>query len=210
MSPFACSLVAVPCFIAIIAAIFYRKQNQGKWVGGAISVPKAMWLAYTIGAWFILPFAFLAFADLPAVFRAVLIFHLASWWIRGPLELIMIYKWLNWSPRYGIGHDLFHILGISTILILMPSGSGAFLGDGVDAAQRLLTAVYIGVILFSTVAEITFAALFFKTREKGDDLTYFASDDPRWRFINRLTATVVTIVYSHLFIQALLAVVWHL
>jgi hypothetical protein len=122
----------------------------------------------------------------------------------------MIYKWLNWSPRYGIGHDLFHILGIGTILLFVHFSAGERLGDIVDAGQQVLAAVYIGVILLSTVAEITFAALFFKTREAGDDLTYFASDDPRWRFINRLTAAVVGVVYSHLVIQAVLAVVWHL
>jgi hypothetical protein len=41
--------------LAGLAALFYSRQNAGLQVGGAISIPKMLWLSYALATWFVLP-----------------------------------------------------------------------------------------------------------------------------------------------------------
>src|SRR4051812_35370059 len=108
-------IILWPIVSCLFALRFHARQNSNKgWTGGPISWPKAFWLAFTINQWFFVPIFFLLHPDLPQGLKVVYGFHLLSWWIRGPLELVMIYRWLNWTPYYGISHDLFHITGVLT------------------------------------------------------------------------------------------------
>lgn len=200
-----CLIILWPVFIAIQAAFYRKKQNgMNPWTGGPISWPKAFWLAYTIFSWFFLPIIFLIHPQLDNVVRYLVIFHLLSWWIRGILELFMIYKWFNWSPRYGISHDFFHWLGILIIFILNLQHYSV-----IDTHSfNFLVLVFFGYILFSTLAEIYFAFSFLQLRteqEKRENI-YFASDDPKWIRINRITLSIVLISYAHLLYQSYLAI----
>jgi hypothetical protein len=195
------SLALFPLLPLAAAASFRRKQNRGDWVGGPISWPKALWLAYTICTWFILPWAWLGISEVPNSLRLVVGLHLASWWIRGPLELIMIYKWLNWSPRYGIAHDLFHIF----LLVLGCAWAWSDWNAWMATPMSKLTLVWLLVTLFATWAEALFAYLFLRERQAGEELIYFASEEARWHTINRITLTVVMVVYAHLALQSCLA-----
>ena len=178
----------------VFALWFFFRQNrsQTKAVGGPISVPKALWLAGAIFFWFFYPLIFLLDPQVSAPWKTVLALHLVSWWARGPLELVMIYRWVNWSPRYGITHDLFHILMVLTGL------GGALLADQGHprlADQRVLL---LAVVLVTLVcAEALFARLFFAARGKGADLIYFADDSPRYRLINFLTWVFVIEMYGY-------------
>lgn len=190
-----------PVWVTTLAC-FYRKKQSGSnpWTGGPISWPKSFWLAYTIQSWFFLPFFYYLLPDVPLFLKIIIAFHLISWWVRGTLELIMIYKWLNWSPRYGISHDILHITGLSILLYLFRSeiplvtfGSAGF-----------VPLAYIYFLFVTTVAEITFAMLFLSLRtiqEKNENV-YFASDDPKWIFVNRYTLTIVVFAFIHLFFQS--------
>lgn len=196
-------IILWPLFVSLMARMFHRKQNSSKaWTGGPISWPKSFWLSYTVLTWFILPFLFLLHPETPSFLKIYFIAHLISWWIRGPLELIMIYKWFCWTPRYGIGHDLFHI---SLCLSILLSHIQEFKG----LLQAPLFAQWGGIfslmILFTTVAEILFAVLFLKFRSSHEakENVYFASKDPKWKLINRVTLTVVIIAMSHLGLQSL-------
>ncbi len=66
---------------------------------------------------------------------------------------------------------------------------------------------FIFVTILATVAEISFAYLFLKARSEAEekDNIYFASDDPKWIFINRLTLAVVCGVMAHLICQSVYA-----
>lgn len=203
MQSFLLGLIVIwPLVTLGLATIFHRKQNSKKaWTGGPISWPKSLWLSFTVCNWFLLPIWFCLHPDFPPPIKMLYFFHLASWWIRGPLELIMIYKWLNWTPRYGISHDLFHIAGCTLFLYLAwPQLSWSEL-----TPIGFASISYTFIILISTVAEIWFAYLFFTTRTAAetDDNIYFASEDPKWKFINRATASVVTLVYLYLFAQSI-------
>ncbi len=202
MQPIFLKIIVVwPAVSLSLAYFFYQKQNSAKaWKGGPISIPKAMWLAYTVTNWFFLPIWFLMSGALWPDLQVFYFFHLASWWVRGSLELVMIYKWLNWSPRYGISHDLFHLL-IGGTLFYRALISLDWSSSTPNARAAFILAA---VILIATCAEIYFAYLFFETRtdQERDENVYFASDDPKWIYINRVTLSVVIPVYTHLIWQS--------
>jgi hypothetical protein len=204
---FVLALILFPFISLGLGAAFRARQNKGDIVGGDISWPKSLWLTYTITAWFLLPLLMIGvFSADPQVWPTTLwvayVGHLVSWWVRGPLELFMIYKWFNWSPRYGIAHDLAH----ATFLIL--TIAWAFLNSEITqwfaVPGAAIAALFMLITVFMTFAETLFAFLFLHARTKGEDLLYFASDEPRWRMINRITTTVVILAYAHLFFQSLL------
>lgn len=173
-----------------------RNTASGKWVGGEISWPKSFWLGYTILNWFFMPFVFALNPDVSDPIRIVLCIHLASWWIRGSLELFMIYRWFNWSPVYGISHDVFHNFMLIGGLIWSASFVGPSLLDthGID----FWAVLYLFITTFAVIAETIFASLFLSTRGKDAGKIYFASDSPEYRLINRFTLFVCIVVYSHL------------
>lgn len=188
--------------VVTMFAIFYRKKQSSAnpWTGGPISWPKSFWLSYTIQTWFFLPFFYFLPSDVPSFLKIIVGFHLVSWWGRGLLEMVMIYKWLNWSPRYGISHDLFHLIGLALLLFyfrheipLVIYGSHAF-----------IVLIYVYMLFLTTTAEITFAMLFLKLRtiQEQRENVYFASDDPKWIFVNRYTLAIVVLTFIHLFFQS--------
>lgn len=196
-------IVIWPLLIGILSVLFYRKQNSKQaWTGGSISWPKAIWLFYTVLTWFIYPLLFVFHPDVSSFYVGPLVIHLISWWIRGPLELIMIYKWLNWKPLYGISHDLFHLL-----LMIVAVGyfqSFDLRATGMDAIAQLLLAS----IFLSTLAETYFAFRFrsLRSQEETDSHVYFASTDGKWKRVNQLTAAVVLVLMTTLCFQSILLV----
>jgi len=192
----------MPCFVCI-QAYFYRQKQNGlnPFTGGPISWPKALWLSYTILNWFLFPIIILFHPDLSHGIKFILVAHLLSWWIRGSLELVMIYKWFNWSPRYGIAHDFFHMILLFILVIIYRYD--VFLGS--NGSINFLMLFYILFLFFTTSSEILFANLFlrFRSAQEQNENIYFASDDPKWIFINRVTKVVVTIVFIELIFQSI-------
>lgn len=194
-------LILWPIIIALQAFVYRRKQSSSNpFTGGPISWPKAFWLSYTIWTWFLLPFVFIFHPLLSDSFKVILIFHLISWWSRGLLELIMIYKWFNWSPKYGITHDLFHFILIAVLLWFYRFEVFSSIIGNVN----YLVMFYLLMLFISTSAEIVFAKMFMEFRSKTEEESniYFASDEEKWTKINRITLIVVLMVYFHLIFQS--------
>lgn len=186
------------------AAWFHRRQNEGTRngtiVGGAISAPKSLWLAYALGAWFFCPLIFLLNGVSGAI-QLVLLVHVGIWWLRGVLEHLMIHKWYNWSPIYGISHDLVHVV----LLIWLGARALAEFQSAGHSWQSMegWALIYVAATIFATFAEALFAKLFFTVRGgMKNHLIYFASDEPHFRTINRITTFVDVVVYAHLIAQA--------
>lgn len=195
-------LVIWPLLVSTCAWLYKKKQNGPNCMtGGPISTPKSFWLAYTVTTWFFLPFLFIISPTVILPIKYIIYFHLLSWWARGPLELVMIYKWFNWTPKYGISHDLFHIVGLVALYYINRNEIVAL------NPMSNMAIAFIFVTTLATVAEISFAYLFLKARSEAEekDNIYFASDDPKWIFINRLTLVVVCGVMAHLICQAVYA-----
>jgi hypothetical protein len=171
---------------------FYYRQNFAGQIGGAMSVAKLLWLDYTLLAWFIIPFFVwrspLVASSVTEIYGA----HLVNFFFRGLAELWMLYITISWLPPYGIGHDLFSI-GLITGLLLRSRGKLSELhGAQNSAARRFLVSIRLGL-----VCEIILAWLFYRATE-GRIGIYFASDDPHFAFINRLTWAIVLFAYSDL------------
>jgi hypothetical protein len=177
----------------VTAAVFAfaRKQNRGDRVGGPISLPKTLWLNYTLISWFIVPAALLRRDDLSPGARAALQAHLMSFVARGSAEMWLLYRTHSWRVAYGVGHDALDLALITAALRLRGRGGVA---DGI--ARRHLDAIR-ATLLF----EMAFASLFHLAidgRTKGEDGIYFASDEPQFRRINALTAAVDVAAYARL------------
>jgi hypothetical protein len=178
---------------------FYRKQNRGEIVGGDISIPKALWLYHAIFSWYFVPLIYLYQSELDTNLAVILGVHAFIWWLRAPIELAMIFKTYNWTPRYGITHDVLHgtCLLLATLFTtrLWPS-----------TTLNWMAYSYLIVTFFMLCFETSFAALFLTVRGDKDHKIYYASDDPKWRFINWLTTIGVTIGLAHAATQAVMAI----
>jgi hypothetical protein len=179
---FSLAILTCPVLVVVVGQIFKQFQNQKELVGGVISTPKSLWLSYTVITWFLAPIIFLCLPVHPNL-MFILVIHLISFWIRGLVELVMIYKWFNWSPRYGITHSGFHalmLIGLSTFAFPMEF-----------TTANTVTIVFLATIIVTTLFETLFAALFFKVRslDTGIDThkIYFASDDEKWKKVNKTT-----------------------
>lgn len=179
--------------VAAAVFAFARKQNRGERVGGSISLPKSLWLNYTLLSWFVIPAALLRRDGLSPQNRAALQAHLLSFTTRGAAEMWMLYRTHSWRCVYGVGHDA---LDLAMLSVMMRSSREEG-GEGVDGIARR----HLDSIRATLVAEMVFATLFNRTvagQTQGQDGIYFASDEPRFRRINALTAAVDVVAYARL------------
>ncbi|HEX2081516.1 MAG TPA: hypothetical protein VHG08_27680 [Longimicrobium sp.] len=180
---------------AVTAAVFAfaRKQNRGDHVGGPISLPKSLWLNYTLLSWFVIPATLLRREGVSPGNRAALRAHLLSFTARGAAEMWMLYRTHSWRCAYGVGHDA---IDLAMLSVMMRPGRGGS-REGVDGIARR----HLDSIRATLVAEMVFATLFNSTvagRTQGQDGIYFASDEPHFRLINNMTAMVDVAAYARL------------
>ena len=167
------SLLAVAAALVLFSTFFYWRQNYRGQIGGAMSITKLLWLDYAIFAWFIVPAFLIRSPHVSAEWRRLFTIHLINFGARAIIELILLYVFVAWSPVYGITHDIF---SIALIAWLAPH-------DGSILVH------YSWTLRIGLVCEIVFAALFHRETSK-EHAIWFASDDPRFRLINRLTLAV--------------------
>ncbi len=180
---------------------FYKRQNQGAFTGGAISWPKAFWLYHAVFSWYFVPLVYASHPEVDIVLKCILVGHTVIWWIRAPIELVMIYKTYNWSPRYGIVHDILHcFLLFVAILVSVKIWEPTLI--------NAMAFAYLGVTVVMLCFETSFAALFLNVRGHEDHKIYYAADEPKWRFINRLTTVALLIGMGHAIVQAALAMLY--
>src|SRR5262245_18431567 len=97
----------------VLGALVYHQRNTMGGAGGVISMPKLLWLCYTVLVWGLLC-PILAyerrvrrpFRVLVGAFAALIVTRFAA-------ELPMLYVWKNWRPPYGMALD------ITTVIVLI-------------------------------------------------------------------------------------------
>jgi hypothetical protein len=186
---------AVIAGLAASGYAFQLLQNQYGYIGGVISLPKLMWLGYALLFWMGLPLLIVADVRTPPMlaraFGALLVLMLA----RGLAELVMLYITKNWSPLYGIGHDLLclSVLGV----MLWRAGASASMPQG----RVLLVHGIVTALMF--FPEIWFAWYMHSNfHTQGGQAIYFVPDSELHRRALRITAGVVLAltVYLPLFL----------
>ena len=182
------STVAALCALALL---FFWAQNHFRLVGGDISWPKLFWLLYAVLLWFALPVLLAADPRLSASWRRPFAVLAALMAARGVVEFWMLYVALNWSPWYGIGHDIVCMTALAVFI-------GELRGTAGNATERIVFAHAI-VTAAMFVPEMYFAwymqAHFTTT---GDGAIYFVPDDPRYRDVLRVTTAVVLFLSAYL------------
>jgi hypothetical protein len=92
--------------VAAAAAFFYLAQNSLRPVGGEIAFVKLLWLAGAVLLWGVLPPLIAGDARLGLPLRQAFAALAALMLARAAIEGWMLYVSLNWSPWYGIAHDV--------------------------------------------------------------------------------------------------------
>lgn len=172
---------------SVVGASVFRyqwKQNKAHAMGGPISPAKSYWLGFAIFAWFFLPLCFILPGEHSRGLEILLATFCGSMWVRGLLEMALLYKWKLWKPPMGIGHDLLCQL----VLVVQAI---AYWPEIVGARGQDLALVAFGLWIFVSLCfEIYYAAAFYiavKGMTTGDDGIWFADEDPRFRRILAVT-----------------------
>ncbi len=168
------------CGLGLVAWIFYVRQNSGQQVGGAISVPKMLWLTYAIAAWFVVPPFLWRDSRIDGSVRRLFGVFWAAMLVRGVIEMVLVYGFSHWTPWYGIGHDLFCVG-----LLLMYRRQVIVPDQTTRRAFRFSTS-----LLIVLLAETAFAAMFLMSGVHRDAV-YFASSDASWALVNGITTVVL-------------------
>ncbi len=177
--------IALGASFAILATymvFWFHRQNAGLQPGGPISVPKAIWLGYAIGAWAIMPFFLWRDATLAPSVRRVFGIFLAIFAARGVIELILIFGFRHWTPVYGIIEGLIRQAALRWY-------THAAVPVSVRDRRAIRFSTHLGI---SLVAELCFAAMFLQTGAASRGI-YFASSEPSWWFLN--TATLIALAF---------------
>lgn len=186
--------VGCACAALVAGALAFRAVQNGYGpVGGAISLPKLGWLALTILFWLVLPAFVAADARVPSPLRLAFRWLLGLMAARGVVELWMLYVTHDWSPWYGIAHD------VACVAVLGLLGARAVAAGVLRAPAGRLVATHLAVTAAMFLPEIGFAHyMLTHFRTTGEDAIYFVPDEERHRAVLDATAAAVAAVGAYL------------
>lgn len=168
------------------AVAFYRTQNGGGRVGGEIAPQKMLWLLYAVILWIVLPLAIALDRRAHPALKSAFLALFALMALRGGIEMWMLYVSRNWSPWYGIAHDVLCVLVLGVGLVRSAT-QRAYRGRCISWLY-----VHLAVTAAAFLPEIYFAhfmATHFNTA--GEAAIYFVPDDPQYREVLRVTSILV-------------------
>lgn len=162
------------CFVSsFILFLIQHQKNPRK--GGSLAPSKRFWLFYTLFTWFI--FIPLSLYEAKVSPPYILSFRLLtiSMWIRGGIELIMMYLTKNWTPPLGIAHNLLTFtLFVSCLSQYEQIRPDIELFFFVTVGISLLLETYYAIAFYKVVKEKT----------KGDEAIWFVNkENPQFKTI---------------------------
>lgn len=184
-----CALWASIALLAMAGITFFHLQNALKPIGGAIAASKALWLSGAVFLWGILPFFLLADARLGAQLRRAFAVLATLMLARAAVEGWMLYVTFNWSPWYGIAHD------VICASVLVWFGARAPAPTPLQRAVRnhaWFTASFFGPEIYFA----WFMQAHFDTT--GGAAVYFVPDDPIYAVVLRVTTAIVVCLFLYL------------
>ncbi|RPI45255.1 MAG: hypothetical protein EHM59_10655 [Betaproteobacteria bacterium] len=189
----ACAVLLGLSALAVASGFFYGTQNATARIGGPIAPQKAMWLVYAIALWGVIPLAISLDARAAVLLRRAFGALFVLMLVRAPVELWMLYQSRNWSPWYGIAHDL-TCAGVLALFLLQAARTRAwrFFPNGWLAAHLAVTTA-------AFTAEIYFAH--YMTRHfvtAGDAAIYFVPAEARHGDVLGVTTAVVAALSLYL------------
>lgn len=159
--------------LLFIAFSFYfnHRQNNQKGLGGKISRAKFLWLMLAVYEWFLFPLFLLTFPLSNLYWWAVASFAI-NLWTRGIAELLMLYKFKNWQPPYGVGHDIFTLVHVA-VMIFLTFGKN-------QTTMETIVLVWFFKLIIMFIVECYYALNFHelvKGNTKGEEGIWFADEE---------------------------------
>ena len=181
-------LVYTIATVSAASALFAWRQNHVGGVGGPISLAKTLWLNYMLITMYVAPFFLWRESSLAPATRRLFGCVFASFAVRAPVELWIIFFTRAWRCEYGIAHDLFTI------------GLIAFLRRRIspDQSQRDFVALRIAALLQVTLLVEMFMAWQFSRLASPAEGIYFAADTAHFRIVNLASWAAVALGYPAL------------
>lgn len=180
------ALYSLLTLLAMGAVVFYVHQNKADSIGGAIALPKLLWLALALLFWYLLPLLFACDARL-AQARVLYFIFIINMWARAFIELWMMYLSHNWHPYYGIGHDAFSAALALIIAYRIPA----------QAPLARLQTIFFQVLFLMFLIELGFAG-YMLFNVQSDQAVFFVPDQDSHRQVLMLTWAVVGILTLYL------------
>ena len=146
---------------------------------------KTLWLNYMLIAMYIVPFFLWREKTLSPTTRSLFGWLFASFALRAPLELWIIFFTRGWRCAYGITHD---VLTVGLLVFLRWKMSP-------DSARRDSAALRVLTLLQITLFVEMFMAWEFSKLASPAQGIYFAADTPHFRFVNVASWIAVSIGY---------------
>lgn len=167
-------------------------QNHQPRLGGAISTAKVLWLYTALSCFFVVPAVLWRDRALSPAARSLAAVYFGGYVLRALVEMPMLVWTRAWRVEHGIGHNAV-MLGLALWLrTRLPAGVEA------DAPLRRFVLLLVAAALFESLN-----AALFGIYGKPQEGQYFASDDPVFVWINRITWAEVALM-----LPALAAWVW--
>lgn len=181
-------LVSSIAVLSAVSAVFAWRQNHLVVVGGPISMAKTLWLNYMLIAMYIVPFFLWRERTLASATRSLFGWLFASFALRAPIELWIIFFTRGWRCAYGITHDLLTLALLAFLRWRMSP----------DLARRDLVALRVLTLLQITLLVEIFMAWEFSKLASPAEGIYFAADTPHFRVVNVVSWIAVAIGYPAL------------
>ena len=155
-------------------------QNTHGTKGGDISPAKVLWIFTTLTLFFVVPAWLWRDSFLDHGSRRLWGWFLGGWVLRAAIEVPLLLTTHLWRCEHGIAHDLVMLAGL-------------FLAQKRLPAEDKISRRLVPLISATLIAEMTNAFLFskFGHPEQGQ---YFASSDPSFLLINRITLAEVILL----------------
>lgn len=190
--------LAVCTVLLLLAGLtvgFYLMQNHTGLIGGEIALSKAVWLALAILFWLLLPALILMDGKTVNACRLPFAWLLGLMTARGVIEGLMLYVYNNWSPLYGIAHDVICLVVMGAMALSM---YGRERQHQPTSTRRLgLHAMVTGLMFLPEMYYAWYMRANFHTQ--GNHAIYFVPDNGQHTLVLGVTTTVNLLLIAYLF-----------
>jgi hypothetical protein len=185
----------------LCALAFHALQNRVALAGGSLALSKGIWLGLAVLFWLVLPALILADRRIAAALMQPFRLLLLLMGARGVAELFMLYVFRNWSPFYGIAHDLL-CAALLWGWCWRHRGLRTASSDNPPASTLWRHACFTGALFLPEIYYAWYMQSHFTTR--GTNPVYFVPDDAAHQQVLAVTTVVdaVALAYLCLFLFA--------
>lgn len=171
--------------MAVISYAYHRHQNKAQTIGGKISTAKSFWLGYALYHYFIYP-VFFYFLIADACLKNLLLCVCFWFYLRMFLQGLMMFVFQNWTPKFGIAHNILSVFLLATALLII----------GLENYKSFSTEVVIvSIFLFNLIlisaVDTLYADRFSQIvgeKTKGKQAIWYAAETKEFEKINSMTS----------------------